>query len=100
MFLYKAFEDDLVALRNLKIGVLGLGYRDIECPAYPQAGLLIALFQSLAVSVLLRGLQVIGVFGISVRLPHLHSQFLPHRILNQSFCDVGQSQSFFSLRLI
>lgn len=38
---------------------------------------LIALFQTLAVLVVLWGLQVIGVFGISIHLPHLHSQLLP-----------------------
>lgn len=59
------------------------------------AGLL-ALFQTPAVLLVLWGLQVIGVFGISVHLPHLHSQFLPPQILTQSFSDVGQSQNFFS----
>lgn len=48
----KHLEDDLV-LRNLKIGILGLGYKDIDCLAYPQAGFLIALFQTLAVLVVL-----------------------------------------------
>lgn len=45
-------EDDLV-LRNLKIGILGLRYKDVDCLAYPQAGFLIALFQTLAVLVVL-----------------------------------------------
>lgn len=49
----KHLEDDLVVLRNLKIGSLGLGYKDFDCLAYPQAGLLIALFQTLAVLVVL-----------------------------------------------
>lgn len=75
-------EDDLV-LRNLKIGILGLRYKDIDCLAYPQAGFLIALFQTLAVLVVLWGMQVIGVFDISIHLPHLHSQFLPCKILSQ-----------------
>lgn len=38
---------------------------------------LIALFQTLAVLVDLWGFQVIGVFGISIHLPHLHCQLLP-----------------------
>lgn len=47
----KHSEDDLVVLRNLKMGLLGLGYTDFDCLAYSQAGLLIALFQTLAVLV-------------------------------------------------
>lgn len=49
----KHLEDNLVALRNLKTGILGLGYKDMDCLAYPQAGLLIALFQTLVVLVVL-----------------------------------------------
>lgn len=37
----KHLEDDLVVLRNLKMGLLGLGYKDIDCLSYSQAGLLI-----------------------------------------------------------
>lgn len=49
----KHLEDDLVALRNFKVGTLGLGYKDVDCLVYPQAGLPVALFQTLAVLVVL-----------------------------------------------
>jgi len=48
----KHLEDDLVALRNLKIRILGLGYKDTVLHIISTAGL-IALFQTLAVLVVL-----------------------------------------------
>lgn len=53
MFLYKAFGRRPCCPKKLENRDFGLGYKDIDCLAYPQAGLLIALFQTLAVLVVL-----------------------------------------------
>lgn len=77
IFLYKAFGRWACCPKKLENRILGLGYKDTDCLSYPRAGLLIALFQTLAVLVVLWGLQVLGVFGIWILLLHLHSVSSP-----------------------
>lgn len=99
MFRYKSFGKWLCYPMRLESRDSGLGYKDIDSLAYPQADyLIIGLFQTLAVFVVLWGLQVIGVFGISVHLPH--SQFPSSQIVNQSFYDIDQHRLLYFFPVI
>lgn len=82
----KHLEDDLVVLRNLK---MGLGYRDIDCLSWSISRSSYSIIpNSCCFNGFLR-IESHSVFDISIHFSHLHSQFLAHKILNQSFYDVG-----------
>lgn len=92
----KHWKMTFVTLRNLKNRILGLGYKDTDGLVAYIHKVFIALFQTLAVLVVWWGSSHRSVWANGSISFFFSILFLPHKILNQSFYNIGQSQNFFS----